>query len=355
MTQTVTDPKAAPTFTGEFTKNYAAANPADGSAPVTASNNGTDDDAKPGEKKESWFGGLWTGFKKFFGSFGESGGVGKIIGGLVGLCGAWFAGNFFGGGIMSTILTVCLAIPFMMGGSTAIGGWINGMLGYKSDGQQHTPEEQLSLLQQKTVAVQRVLERKANEPGVTADVQRDARKQQEQMSRTLATLTEEAKAAKTDAEKAAYVAKLGVVSDRFDTELKKWPGVLQDVARELQTMNQGKASPSAEATGTPATPAAVAPKDVVLTLTNEEMLAMQNVKIDHNLKTDKWTLTPATAAEIGKPGVFSTAELRNAVNPGGSSKIAGVGIVPSGDQFVPVALPTGTGNTPTVGAFARTN
>lgn len=77
------------------------------------------------EQPEGW----WDKIKKFFSTFKDSGGVGSTIGGLLGLGGAWFAGNFFGGGIISTILTVALAIPMMLIGSDGIGGWINDWLG----------------------------------------------------------------------------------------------------------------------------------------------------------------------------------------------------------------------------------
>jgi hypothetical protein len=74
---------------------------------------------------------IWGKVTKFISSFTESGAVGKTLGGIAGLVGAWFLGNFFGGGIMSTILTIALAIPLMLVGSDSIGGWINGMLGNK--------------------------------------------------------------------------------------------------------------------------------------------------------------------------------------------------------------------------------
>lgn len=74
--------------------------------------------------------GWWDRIKEFFSSFTEEGGIGKVLGGLLGLGGAWLAGNFFGGGIMSTILMVALAIPMMLIGSDSIGGWINGLLGH---------------------------------------------------------------------------------------------------------------------------------------------------------------------------------------------------------------------------------
>ncbi|MDX2094841.1 MAG: hypothetical protein SFW64_02760 [Alphaproteobacteria bacterium] len=67
--------------------------------------------------------------KKAFSDFFAKGGVGKIIGGLLGIGGAWFLGSFFGGGVMSTILTIGLAIPLMMMGSSQLGGKINGLMG----------------------------------------------------------------------------------------------------------------------------------------------------------------------------------------------------------------------------------
>ncbi len=70
------------------------------------------------------------------GDFMSNGGVGKVIGGLLGLGGAWFLGNFFGGifgggGFWGTVLTVALAIPLSIIGSDKLGGWINGMFDHK--------------------------------------------------------------------------------------------------------------------------------------------------------------------------------------------------------------------------------
>ena len=66
--------------------------------------------------------------KSFFGNLD----IGKILGGILGLGGAWFLGSFFGSGIMSTILMIGLAIPLMIIGSDKLGGMINGWVGRKS-------------------------------------------------------------------------------------------------------------------------------------------------------------------------------------------------------------------------------
>ena len=57
---------------------------------------------------------------------------GKIIGGILGLAGAWLLGSFFGEGILSTVLMVCLAFPLMIMGSDKLGSTINGWMGHKS-------------------------------------------------------------------------------------------------------------------------------------------------------------------------------------------------------------------------------
>lgn len=102
---------------------------------------------KPEKAKDSgtgiggFFGDLWDSIKEFFSNFKENGSIGSILGGILGLGGAWLAGNFFGGGIMSTILMVALAVPLMLVGSDTIGGWINGALGTsKTDSAQKSSE-----------------------------------------------------------------------------------------------------------------------------------------------------------------------------------------------------------------------
>lgn len=77
--------------------------------------------------------GGWARTKKAFSDFFAKGGVGKIIGGLLGIGGAWFLGSFFGGGVMSTILTIGLAIPLMLMGGNQLGGKINGWMGNKPE------------------------------------------------------------------------------------------------------------------------------------------------------------------------------------------------------------------------------
>lgn len=94
-----------------------------------------DDKAKPAKAKDSgtgiggFFGDLWDSIKEFFSNFKENGSIGSIIGAALGLGGAWLAGNFFGGGILSTILMVALAVPLMLAGSDTVGGWINDKIG----------------------------------------------------------------------------------------------------------------------------------------------------------------------------------------------------------------------------------
>jgi hypothetical protein len=78
---------------------------------------------------KDWFGKTWKNIKDSIGGMSSEGGVGKIIGAILGLAGAWFAGNFFGEGIMGTILTIALAVPLSIIGSDKLGGMINGWLG----------------------------------------------------------------------------------------------------------------------------------------------------------------------------------------------------------------------------------
>ena len=65
--------------------------------------------------------------------------IGKILGGILGLGGAWFLGSFFGSGIVSTILMIGLAFPLMIIGSDKLGGMINGWMGKKPEQQAGGP------------------------------------------------------------------------------------------------------------------------------------------------------------------------------------------------------------------------
>lgn len=87
----------------------------------------TDTDKEPANAAKKK--GIFDSIQKFLSGFSQEGGIGKVLGGLLGLGGAWFAGNFFGGGILSTILTIAFSLPLMFIGSDSIGGWINGLLG----------------------------------------------------------------------------------------------------------------------------------------------------------------------------------------------------------------------------------
>lgn len=128
------NPTTAPTGT----QSPAARGAADGAAATREVIGGetSDSKAKPAKPKDSgtgiggMFGELWENIKEFFSNFKENGSIGSILGGIIGLGGAWLAGNFFGGGIISTILMVALAIPMMLIGSDSIGGWINNWLGH---------------------------------------------------------------------------------------------------------------------------------------------------------------------------------------------------------------------------------
>jgi hypothetical protein len=56
--------------------------------------------------------------------------IGSLVGGALGIFGAWFLGGMFGeGSILSTILTIGMAIPLMMIGSRWGGETVNGWLG----------------------------------------------------------------------------------------------------------------------------------------------------------------------------------------------------------------------------------
>lgn len=126
------NPTTATTATPGPAERGAAAGAADarrvagGGGNTTPTSNTGDGASSDSSESSSW----WDRIKEFFSSFTEEGGIGKVLGGLLGLGGAWLAGNFFGGGIMSTILMVALAIPLMLVGSDSIGGWINGLLGH---------------------------------------------------------------------------------------------------------------------------------------------------------------------------------------------------------------------------------
>ncbi len=67
--------------------------------------------------------------KGFWDELTKTGGLGKILGGIIGLGGAWFLGNFFGDGIIGTVLTIALAFPLMCIGSEKLGSMFNGWMG----------------------------------------------------------------------------------------------------------------------------------------------------------------------------------------------------------------------------------
>lgn len=54
---------------------------------------------------------------------------GDMVGGLLGVGGAWLASSIFGGGWLGTIMFALFAIPAFMMGRGQLGNWISGMLG----------------------------------------------------------------------------------------------------------------------------------------------------------------------------------------------------------------------------------
>lgn len=78
------------------------------------------------EDKDAW-GNIKSTVSEFFDKFP----VGKVLGGIIGILGAWFLGGMFGDGIIGTIMMALLAIPLMMIGGDKLGGMIDDMLGTK--------------------------------------------------------------------------------------------------------------------------------------------------------------------------------------------------------------------------------
>ncbi|MBX9726801.1 MAG: hypothetical protein K2X09_06010, partial [Rickettsiales bacterium] len=252
-------------------------------------------DETPAEGKESWLGTIWKKAKTFFSSFTDKGGIGKIIGGILGLGGAWLAGNFFGGGILSTILTIALAIPFMLAGSDAIGGWINGMLGgSKKTGAGDTPgqgqeqalapaktkddlNQKFDRIKEKYEAYTRVMERRIRTgefKGLTieqlnsaADAKRTA----------LGLFGELISSASSAANIKTVDDALNLQASAVDDLLKTKPEIQAEVRTELKAI-QSRAKPGSD--GASAKPTPVGP---ALRLTNIELnaiIAPENNKLD---------------------------------------------------------------------------
>ena len=252
-------------------------------------------DETTADGKESWLGTIWTKTKKLFSSFTEEGGIGKIIGGILGLGGAWLAGNFFGGGILSTILTIALAIPFMLAGSDAIGGWINGMLGgSKKTGAGDTPEQgqeqalapaktkddlnqKLDMLKEKYEAYSRVLERRIR-TGEFKDLTLKQLKSAEAAKLSaLDLLRDGISSAASAANIKTMDDALNLQVSALDNLLKTQPEIQTEVRTELERIKSGgkpRTDASASAKPTPVGPAKA--------LTNEELNAI--VAAPDNLK-----------------------------------------------------------------------
>jgi len=117
-------------------RDAAARNHASGANPLAGAGSAVSGAA---DKTGDWFGKTWDSIKNAFGDMSKEGGVGSILGAIIGLGGAWFAGNFMGGGVMGTILTIALAVPLSIIGSDKIGGMINGWMGVAPKPVQATP------------------------------------------------------------------------------------------------------------------------------------------------------------------------------------------------------------------------
>lgn len=264
-----------------------AAKPDDKATETTA-------DETPAEGKESWLGTIWKKAKTFFSSFTDKGGIGKIIGGILGLGGAWLAGNFFGGGILSTILTIALAIPFMLAGSDAIGGWINGFLGgSKKTGAGDTPEQgqeqalapaktkddlnqKLDTLKEKYEAYSRVLERRIR-TGEFKDMTPEQFNSAAAAKRSaLGRFGERISSASTAANIKTIDDGLNDQASALDNTLKSEPEIQAEVRTELENIRKG-AKPGND--GAAAAPRPIGPAKV---LTNEELNAI--IAAPDNLK-----------------------------------------------------------------------
>lgn len=290
-------------------------------------------DETPADGKESWLGTIWTKTKKLFSSFTEEGGIGKIIGGILGLGGAWLAGNFFGGGILSTILTIALAIPFMLAGSDAIGGWINGMLGgSKKTGAGDAPEQgqeqalapaktkddlnqKLDVLKEKYEAYSRVLERRIR-TGEFKDLTLEQLKSAETAKRTaLGHLGELISSASTASNIKTVDDALNLQASALDNLLKTKPEIQAEVRTELEAIKSGgKSRTDASAS---AKPTLVGPAKA---LTNDELNAIiaapdnlkDRVKVIPNGTNAPTVISVADTVPAGE-GVVSVEALRNSV------------------------------------------
>lgn len=236
-----------------------------------------------GKESESWLGSIWTKTKKLFSSFTEGGGVGKIIGGVLGLGGAWLAGNFFGGGILSTILTIALAIPFMLAGSDAIGGWINGFLGgSKKTGAGDTPEQgqeqalapaktkddlnqKFDRIKEKYEAYTRVMERRIRTGEFKAITLEQFNSAADAKRTALGLFGELISSASSAANIKTVDDSLNLQASALDDLLKTKPEIQAEVRTELENIRKG-AKPGSD--GAAAAPRPIGPAKA---LTNEEI------------------------------------------------------------------------------------
>lgn len=88
---------------------------------------------QPGEDKpkKNFFEGLWDSVTGMFNNINAGG----LLGGLLGLGGAWMIGSAFGGGMVGTIASVLLAIPLFLLGRKMGDNTLNGLMGRPSDAQ----------------------------------------------------------------------------------------------------------------------------------------------------------------------------------------------------------------------------
>lgn len=310
------------------------------SADSTSNTGGTSGNSS---ESPSW----WDRITGFFSEFTEEGGIGKVLGGLLGLGGAWLAGNFFGGGIMSTILMVALAIPMMLIGSDSIGGWINGLLGHgetsrggdspersatRSVEPARTREElttKMETIRDELEAYNRVAERRVRARQLSGVTLESLQRAQAISRRTL----DEVASGIPQATNAAEIARIDEVLNGLNRGLE---GLLQrnteiqvEVRTELNTIRSSRSA------GTGIDTTSFTP---TMTLTNEEMLAMVNpangqpdtntrdrleIFVDPNDPTRRLQVRPVDDSVADRPGIITLDALREQVGPSASGIVFG--------------------------------
>lgn len=346
------NPTTATTATPGPAERGAAAGAADargltggGNTTPTSNTGGTTGGGTSGNSSDSP--GWWDRIKEFFSSFTEEGGIGKVLGGLLGLGGAWLAGNFFGGGIMSTILMVALAIPMMLIGSDSIGGWINGLLGHGQTSRggdspersttrtvepARTREElttKMETIRDELEAYNRVAERRVRAGQLSGVTLESLQRAQAISRRTL----DEVASGIPQATNAAEIARIDDVLNGLNRGLE---GLLQrnaeiqvEVRTEFNTIRSSRSAGTGNGT-TSFTP--------TMTLNNEEMLAMVNptngqpdtntrdrleIFVDPNDPSRRLQVRPVDDSVADRPGIITLAALREQVGSSATGIVFG--------------------------------